>query len=132
MVTLGDHQGGALRTWTRDQRTAPIDTSEQKGTTKLNPNKNPILFDGTQAHETVGFTGQRVALIFFRATFQNLTGANTARKLYELGFAIKNPYKTSASQGKVPVARVNVAKRLFHHHSEENVKTDTVCQDCIE
>ena len=55
IVTIGDHQAGGLKIWDEDDRKGDVMKLRTKDAKVLHPRKTPLVFDGTQAHETVPF-----------------------------------------------------------------------------
>ena len=70
MMTFGEHKGGQLRAWTQDEKKKPVNDLAVKSNTLLGPHRKPIIFDGTQAHDTSTPGGERVVIIFFKSNGQ--------------------------------------------------------------
>ena len=65
IVSFGEHVGGDLRWWPDDHPGKYIGTLREEEGQILQPVYNVCFFNGTKAHETCEFEGNRVSIIFY-------------------------------------------------------------------
>jgi hypothetical protein len=85
-ASFGTHEGGKLRWWAKDDRKQKLDSLDVKDCVVLDIKVNPKLFDGTQAHATESFSGNRVYVIFFVHKLANASATDLQSQLDELHF----------------------------------------------
>ena len=132
IVACGDYKGGCLKYFPMDDGKMAIDLLDEKDSDVRNINCTPFYFDGTKAHGTEPFEGNRYSFVFYCAKKGEQISEDQYSYLKELGF--NPPLRQGVNLGEVEVgvARGNGTQEenLVNHDFSKEIQEETTSVDC--
>ena len=115
IVSFGKHSGGELRWWPQDCPGKVIGDLEERDGVQVQPLHKVCFFDGTKAHETCQFDGNRVSIIFYELKWEATLA--TKQQLRRHGFTAYGRRITKKERNKGAIKDgVEVSRTSLHNN----------------
>ena len=135
IVSFGEHVGGDLRWWPDDYPGGVIGALREENGQVLQPFHKVCFFNGTKAHETCPFEGNRVSIIFYELKWD--ATVDVKLDLRKHGFTTygmrTRPKKKEKAKVQINQMVVNKMDGGIHQsdsHDQSNGKSEDVYKAC--